>query len=287
MLVGAHVSVSGGYVAALDYAEAVGCECMQIFAKSPRQWRGPAIDAASAHAFVAARNSCGFGPVFSHTAYLINLATDSISLRARSIEALADELRRGALLGVSGIVTHVGNDPLDDAEAAARRVASAILSAYELAGSDAARTRLLLENTAGAGRTYGGSLGELEAAIDLTGLPAEQLGVCFDTCHGFAYGMRVDCADGWDDIARRLTSLGGGGRLGLVHANDCQFEIGSKRDRHAWIGDGFIGAEGFAAMMNVPAFAEIPACTEMSGDKPEKDAINIERLKSLRRDADT
>jgi deoxyribonuclease-4 len=83
MLVGAHVSVSGGYIAALDYAESVGCECIQIFAKSPRQWRGPVIDPEAARAFIAAREERSFGPVFSHTAYLINLATDDPALRER------------------------------------------------------------------------------------------------------------------------------------------------------------------------------------------------------------
>jgi deoxyribonuclease-4 len=99
--------------------------------------------------------------------------------------------------------------------------------------------------------------------------------------------MPLDRPESWPDIASRLTHLAGGGRLGLIHANDCLFERGSRRDRHAWIGDGFIGEAAFAAMMNEPALADTAVCTELSGEKPQKDAINIARLKSYRQNAET
>ena len=197
MLFGAHISVAGGYEGALDYAFEVGCECAQIFAKSPRQWKGPLPDPAKAEAFVAARLRRGFGPLFTHTAYLINPATPEPELREKSIVALADELVRGALLGASGVVTHIGSDPLGDPDAAAHRVADAVNRAFELAGPAADSTRLLLENTAGAGRTFGSTFEELGNCIDLAGLPVEKLGVCLDTCHAFAFGMPLDTAEGW------------------------------------------------------------------------------------------
>ena len=284
MLLGAHVSVAGGYVKALDYAESVGCECIQIFAKSPRQWRGPAVDPAAAAAFLKAREMRGFGPVFTHTAYLINLATDDAELRAKSITALADELVRGAVLGASGVVSHIGNDPLGDPDAAALRVGEAVVAAFELAGEAAARpARLLIENTAGAGRTFGSDFGELGACLRASRLPTERLGVCLDTCHAFAYGMHVDTAEGWDDVIAGVTSLCGIDRLGLIHANDCRFERGSRRDRHAWIGDGFIGSAGFAAMVCRPELAGVSAVTEMPGEVPFKDSENLGRLKELRK----
>ena len=192
MLLGAHISVSGGYLKALDYAQDVGCECVQIFAKSPRQWRGPAIDPRVAEEFVAARAERGFGPLFTHTAYLINPATSDPVLREKSIHALADELVRGSLLGAAGVVTHIGNDPDGDPDAAAARVGEACVRAFELAGGDACQTRLLLENTAGAGRTFGSNFEELGACIAASGLPEERLGVCLDTCHAWAYGLPVD-----------------------------------------------------------------------------------------------
>jgi deoxyribonuclease-4 len=282
MLIGAHVSVAGGYDKALEYAQSVGCDCIQIFAKSPRQWKGPAVDAEKAAEFVRLRHQAGFGPVFTHTAYLINLATPDQALREKSITALADELRRGDLLRAAGVVTHIGNDPDADPKAAARRVGESVARAFELAGGGDCATRLLLENTAGAGRTFGSSFEELGMCVDASALPPERLGVCLDTCHAFAYGMPLDTEVGWRAVVEGIGSCCGVGRLGLVHANDCMFERGSRRDRHAWIGDGFIGTDGFRAMLCTPELAEVCACAEMPGDPPEKDSINIGRLKSLR-----
>jgi deoxyribonuclease IV len=282
MLFGAHVSVSGGYASALDYASSVGCECVQVFAKSPRQWRGPAIDPGAAEAFREARREREFGPLFTHTAYLINPATPNPELREKSIAALADELVRGSLLGARGVVTHIGNDPNDDPDAAAVRVAEACVRAFELAGADAGATRLLLENTAGAGHTFGSTIEQLAASIERSGLPSHRLGVCIDTCHAFAYGYAVDSAHGWREIVDAIENTCGIDRLGLVHANDCLFERGSRRDRHAWIGDGFMGKEGFSAMVCMPELADVCAVTEMPGDVPVKDAENIRRLVELR-----
>lgn len=283
MLLGAHVSVSAGYPKALDYALEVGCECMQIFAKSPRQWRGPAVNPAAAEEFAQARRSAGFGPLFTHTAYLINPATSDPALREKSIRALADELVRGSVLGAEAVVTHIGNDPNEDPDAAAVRVGQACVQAFGLAGGDACRTRLLLENTAGAGRTYGSSFEQLGACIAASGLPSERLGVCLDTCHAWAFGLPVDSAAGWSEVVSGIGGCCGIERLGLIHANDCLFERGSRRDRHAWIGDGFIGRAGFEAMVCVPELASVCAVTEMPGEVPEKDMVNLQRLSDLRK----
>ncbi len=282
MRFGAHVSVASGYESALDYAESVGAECLQIFAKSPRQWRGPLVDAQKAARFVALREERGTGPVFTHTAYLINLSTDDAALWEKSVAALADELSRGSLLGAAGVVTHVGNDPAGDAEAAAERVGRAVRQAFDLAGGEACRTRLLLENTAGAGRTFGADFAQLGLCVSAAELPAEKLGICIDTCHAFAFGYALETPEGWREVVEGIEACCGMDRLGLIHANDCLYERGSKKDRHAWIGDGFIGREGFSAMVCVPELGDVCACTEMPGDVPVKDAENIARLKALR-----
>ncbi len=281
MLIGAHVSVAGGYINGLDYGESIGAECIQIFAKSPRQWRGPAINLdASAH-FASERIARGFGPVFTHTAYLINLSTNDEQLRAKSVVALADELVRAGHLAVDGVVTHIGNDPAGDPAAAAQRTAASIRQAFEIAGAPAEKTRLLLENTAGAGRSFGCCLSELADVFEHADLPASKLGWCFDTCHAFAYGMPVDSAEGWAEIMEEVAATATIERLGLVHGNDCMFERGSRRDRHAWIGDGNIGIEGFRAMSCRCELNNVPLALEMPGEVPEKDIVNIERLKAL------
>lgn len=282
MLFGAHVSVSRGYLEAFEYARSVGCECMQIFAKSPRQWKASRMDADAAQAFIAAREAVAFGPLFTHTAYLINLSTDNDELREKSVVALADELVRGTLLGAAGVVTHIGNDPAGDVRSAGKRAGASIAAAFELAGKEARPARLLLENTAGAGRTFGGSFEEVALAIDAAGLPSELLGMCLDTCHAFAYGMEVDTSAGWSAVGREMEAAVGMDRLGLIHANDCRYERGAHKDRHEWIGDGFIGIGGFAAMTCEPKLESCCVVTEMPGDVPEKDAVNIARLVGLR-----
>lgn len=280
MWIGAHVSIASGLVHALDYADSVGAECIQVFAKSPRQWKTAATDPEGAQEFVDARRERGFGPVFSHTAYLINLSTDNTELREKSVLALADELVRGHLLGVDGVVTHIGNDPSGDLQAAAQRVGQAVQSAFRISGD--APVRLLLENTAGAGSTFGSTFQEIGACIEFAGLPAQRLGVCLDTCHAFAQGAEMDSESGWSEYLDGLNQCCGLDRLGLIHANDCKFERGSRRDRHEWIGDGFIGSAGFSAMVCEPRLRDLPVVTEMPGEAPVKDSENIARLKRLR-----
>jgi deoxyribonuclease-4 len=282
MLIGAHVSVSGGYIKALDYARSVGCECIQIFAKSPRQWRGSTIDPLAAEKFISERTARSFGPVFTHTSYLINLAATAPEMREKSIAALADELVRGSVLGADGVVTHIGADSDRDPEAAAIRIGSALVEVFERAGEAGDRTRLLLENTAGAGSTVGATFSEIALCIEASELRSRHVGVCLDTCHAFAFGYRVDSAEGWDALVDEIRSTVGLERMGLIHANDCKFAAGEKKDRHEWIGDGFIGPDGFSAMLCVPELRHVPVVTEMPGDVPEKDSVNISRLHVLR-----
>lgn len=286
MLIGAHVSAAGGYERALDYALSVGCECAQLFAKSPRQWKGPAIDPESARRFVEARAGRAFGPVFTHAAYLLNLATHDDALWEHSIDALADELARGALLEAAGVVTHVGSDRLQDPARAAGRVADAVCRAFERCGHCGSEIRLLLENTAGAGTSFGSTFDQLGEVIERTGLPSESVGVCLDTCHAHAYGLTLSTREGWSELLDSVFANVGFGRLGLIHANDCMFPAGERRDRHAWIGDGTIGYVGFSAMLSAveesPELKGLCAITEMPGDPPHKDEENLRRLRRLR-----
>jgi deoxyribonuclease-4 len=179
-------------------------------------------------------------------------------------------------------VTHIGNVPDGDDDAAVCRVAEAIVRAFDIAGGDSCHTRLLLENTAGAGTLFGRTFAELGACISTAGLPADKVGMCLDTCHAFAFGYPVDTAHGWDAVIEDIDTAVGLDRLGLIHANDCKFERSANRDRHEWIGDGFIGLGGFEAMVCAPALADIPVVAEMPGEIPEKDIVNVARLKAIR-----
>jgi len=281
MLIGAHVSVAAGYPQALEYARDVGAECAQIFAKSPRQWVARSLDPGIAQAFREARDRLHFGPVVTHTAYLINLGTTDELLRRKSIAALADELSRGTLLGADAVITHIGTSAGASLEEAAERIASAITQAFAVAGE--VTSRLLLENTAGAGTTFGAHPREIGAV--LRALPSgtqPQVGVCIDSCHAHAAGFDLSNASGWTGLLDLVDSECGADVIGALHANDCLSECGSHRDRHAWIGEGTIGEAGFAAMVCERRLVGVPAFTEMPGEVPVKDIENVSRLKLLR-----
>jgi deoxyribonuclease-4 len=279
--IGAHVSVSGGYEKAVDYALEVGCECIQVFAKSPRQWRGHDIVAEKADAFVRYRAERELGPVFTHTAYLINLATPDAALRSKSIAALADELRRGRILDADGVITHAGSGRGDDPVATQARVIRALEDVLSQVPDDS--PPLLLENTAGAGDTFGASVEQLCSVIcAIEPGPSRRVGFCLDTCHAHAAGIPVSSAADWAALVETVECGCGVDAWRAVHANDCIAPLGSHKDRHAWIGDGTIGLQGFEAMLHTEAIQDVPVITEMPGEVPEKDAENISRLKTVR-----
>ena len=283
MRIGAQVPMAGGPLRALEYAVAAECETMQIFAKSPRRWIGPALDPATAEAFREASAAASFGPVFSHTSYLINMGSEDDALWARSAEALADELVRAGDLGADGAVVHLGRRFSDDDGESVERVAACALRAWEIAGPSAAR--VLLENSAGAGRQFGVTATEMAAALSAVRATGIDAALCIDTCHAFAGGIDVRSLAGWEAMLAELDAACGPGSVALVHANDCLGELGAHKDRHAWLGEGHIGIDGFGAMFRLPGLAEASVCVEMPGDGPFKDEENVRRLKALRDDA--
>ncbi len=283
MLIGAHVAVAEGFDAAYAYAASVGCEACQIFAKSPLRWRGEPLDPLAGQHTAAARAHRGIRFVWTHTAYLINLGAEEDALFDRSWRALADELARAAAIGADGVVTHLGTNRTGDAGWCAERIADGIAQAYALHASE---VPLFLENTAGAGTTYGSTPAELAAVIER--LPeglARRTGVCVDTCHAHAAGYDLSVPDGWGHLIAELADGPGLGRVRILHVNDCRYPAGMRRDRHAWIGEGTIGLAGFAHMFALVAAGTLTAeaaITEMPGEVPTKDAENIRRLKRLR-----
>lgn len=279
MLIGAHVGVSAGYPESVDYAEGVGCEAIQVFAKSPQQWRAKSITPEIATAFRERRERSAVKFACTHTAYLINLGSEDDALWEKSWQALADELTRAVLLGVEATVTHTGTNRSRDLELGARRIADGINLAFEAAPEGV----LLLENTAGAGTTYGTGPEELGAVLGMLDARwKERLGICLDSCHAHAAGWDFSTPAGWSEFTRGLESCCGSGRIQVVHANDCKFGVGERKDRHEWVGDGTIGTPGFAAMFAETRLAGAAAIVEMSGEVPEKDETNVSRLKALR-----
>lgn len=284
MRIGAHVSVAKGLASAVTYAAEVGCETIQIFAKSPQQWSGPKKEPVDAAAFRSALAKAGIAPVFTHAAYLINIGSRDAVLHERSIEALADELERGALLGAEAVVLHMGTRAYDETTRAADYAAASIRAGWDRACQRCDPPRIAFENSSGAGRAYGTTVEQLCAVAEAVG-HAVPTAFCLDTCHAHAAGLDVVTGKGWADLAELFERLCGLERLLVVHANDCAYVKGERRDRHAWVGDGTIGRDGFRAMLAESRLAHAAAIVEMPGEPPVKDAENVRRLKSWRADA--
>ena len=260
--------------------EDLGCEALQVFVKSPSQWRGRAIDDAEAEEFRRRHAASAIGPVIAHSAYLINLATPDEEKARLSRDALGDELDRCERLGIDGLVLHPGAH-LGRGEEVALAAISAALDEVLGPRSDYG-VRVLLENTAGQGTLVGYRLEHLRIIRDATSHP-HRIGVCLDTCHAFAAGYPLHEAGGYDDFWAEFGELFDAPQLGCLHLNDSKYPYGSKRDRHDNIGAGHLGPKPFERLVNDPALAEIPMLLETPlGDDQQGHRRDLDLLRSMR-----
>lgn len=273
--IGAHVSTSGRLYEAVPRAQAIGCECLQIFVGSPRQWRLAVYPDSDLAEFRRWRTAAGLEPLVAHASYLINLAAPDPVLRRRSVAALRHTLRGVDALRGSAVITHIGSAPEVPWPLSRRRVAAAIRQAL----ADGIRSELLLEGSAGG--TIGGRFEELREILDEAG--DRRVGVCLDTAHLFAAGWDLRTADGVARAVEAFDRTVGLRRLRVLHLNDSRSTLGSRLDRHENIGDGQIGRAGFRAVFAHPALGRLPAVIETPGfARTGPDRRNVAILKRLR-----
>ncbi|MEU4639615.1 deoxyribonuclease IV [Micromonospora sp. NPDC023814] len=278
--VGSHTPTSGGLAkAALPYADAAGSQVVQVYVSNSRGWALPAGDPAQDALF---RDGCGERglPVFIHASLLVNLGSPTANTVERSAETLAHALRRGRAIGAEGVVFHAGS-AVDEshADAAMRQVRETLLPLLDEAEA-AGGPRLLVEPSAGGGRSLASRVERLGPYLDaVDGHP--WLGVCFDTCHAWAAGHDLAAEGGMTATLDTLVATVGAGRLRLVHANDSKDLCGSTRDRHENIGKGTIGEPAFAELMAHPATAGVPVVVETPTEKHVGHAADIATLKRL------
>ena len=288
------MSVSGGVSKAVDRARIHGCEALQIFTKNASQWRGKPLDASEVTAFRTRIEESGIHPVVSHASYLINLATTSDLLRAQSLEAFVDELDRADTLGLMGVVIHPGTCTAGSEEDGLRLIAEAIQRALD--ARPRRTTMVILEHTAGQGRTLGHRFEHLAAIIaHLQGSP--RIGVCLDTCHLFASGYDITSDAGYRATFAAFERTIGFERLMALHGNDSKKALGSRVDRHEHIGKGCIGEEPFRRLLHDRRFAGLPLLLETEkskiSDKPGMIALdpldqqNLDTLRRLRQNGDS
>jgi len=284
---GAHLSIAGGLPRAVDRAVATGCEALQIFTKSAGQWRARTLPVEEAALFRARVTETGIRPVVAHNSYLINVASGDQALRARSIEALAEELDRAELLGLDGLVMHPGSHTTGSEPDGLGRIAEALDSI--LRARPAGRVKLLLEHTAGQGTNLGHRFEHLATIIGaLNG--SSRLGVCLDTCHLLTAGYDLCSEQGYEAAFRDFDRIVGLQRLALFHLNDSKKPCGSRVDRHEHIGKGCLGLEPFRRLLNDARFAHLPMLLETpkldtpeSRRKVDADPWDLRNLRTLRR----
>jgi deoxyribonuclease-4 len=277
MRFGFHVSISGGFSLAVQRAHELGCSTMQIFSRNPRGWTVKPLDKDDIAEFKRLREQYDIGPVFVHTNYLINLASSKTDLYERSIEQFVIDLERTEHLGAEYLVTHLGSASGQEPEWMIDRVAGALNMAMRI---HAPQATILLENTAGEKGDVGYTFEQVHEVISRLS-SKEKIGICYDTCHGFAAGYDVRTKQGVDSVAKKIEETVGLEKLKGMHLNDCLRDFGSHVDRHWHIGEGKIGDEGFRALVNHKAFRDIPKIMETPKETEEDDPRNMKRVRSL------
>lgn len=277
---GAHVSSQGGVAEAPARGASVGATAIQLFTKTPNQWREPALKAEEVGRFRAEVARHGIGAVVAHDSYLINLASPDDALRAKSIRSFTAELTRCRALGIPWVVSHPGNY-MDDRMAGLERNA---LGYAECLAAVPADVGVLIEGTAGAGTALGATFEELRALRDALPAPARaRVAFCLDTAHLHAAGY--DVAGGIEGVWDAFERVVGLDRLKCLHLNDSKASRGSRLDRHEWIAEGAIGAEPFRRIMRDPRLAAVIKIIETPkrGDPLKHDRRMLRRLRAYAR----
>jgi deoxyribonuclease-4 len=277
MRLGFHVSISGGFSLSVQRAFELGCTCMQIFSRNPRGWTVKPLDKKDIIEFKKLREQWDIGPVFVHTNYLINLASSRPDLYEKSIEQLVIDLERTEALGAEYLVTHLGSASGAEPAWMVNRVADALNMAMKL---HPPKATILLENTAGEKGDIGYTLEQVQEVI--AGLrDTSFVGICYDTCHGFAAGYDIRTKKQVDALAKKIDATVGLERLMGMHLNDCLRDFGSHVDRHWHIGEGKIGLDGFKFLLNHAAFKDVPKIMETPKETEGDDPKNMKTVRSL------
>ncbi len=279
-LLGAHVSTQGGVATAPARGTAIGATAIQVFTKTPNQWREPAVTAEIRNAFRREVDRSGIASIVAHDSYLINLASPDPALLARSEASFRAELERCTLLGISAVVSHPGNY-IDHRDEGLRRNAGAYTRCLEAIPGP---VMVLLETTAGTGTSLGSSFEELAELRDRIGDHVRhRIGFCADTCHLYSAGY--DLLGDFEGVWRRWEATIGLAHLRCIHLNDSKTAFSSRRDRHELIAEGSLGAEPFRRLMRDPRFARIPKVIETpkGDDEVTQDRRMLRRLRAYAR----
>ena len=278
--IGIHTSSAGGVQNAAERADRLGCNTFQVFSSSPRQWAPYELSRAQCAEMSRLREKYDLKPLVIHTNYLINLASTTPQFLKHSIEAFRGEVERALALCAEYLVLHPGSFRGTHREDGLVRTAAAIAAATQ--GMDLAKGNLtiLIENTAGAEYSLGGSFEQVAEVID--GLrDTVPVAACIDTCHTHVAGYDIVSLTGMEKTLEHLDRVIGLKNVPVWHCNDAKAGFGSKLDRHQHIGKGTIGLEPFRRLLNDPRLAHAAFIAETPIDEPGDDQRNVDALKRL------
>ena len=282
MKFGAHISIAGGVEKAPERAHEIGCECFQMFSRSPQGGKAKEITESVVNNFKKSCQKYNLKNYYIHTPYYINLASANNRIYHGSISAIKKELETADLLEARAVVTHLGSaKELGEKEAREKLVKGLIKVFSSLNLSRQKKVILLLEITAGSGNIMGDNFEEIAYFIKEAEkeIPKNSLGVCFDTAHAFASGYDLRDKKAVKKTFDDFDKIIGLKRLKLIHCNDSKVDLGSHIDRHENIGYGKIGIKGFEDILKEPGLKDLDFILETPNGKIEED---LEILKELR-----
>src|SRR5262245_12885689 len=278
-LLGAHMSIAGGVDKALLQGKEVGCDTVQLFTKSSRQWASKPLNKEEIANFHAAKKTTGFSLVVAHDSYLYNFAAPKDVLRKKAVNGLIDEMERCEALVIAYLIAHPGAHVGTGEAAGIKTIARSIDDMHK--ACPGYTTKLAIEITAGQGSNLGYRFQQVQQIIDATKAP-ERLRVCFDTEHAFAAGYDLRTAEGYERTFAEFDELIGLPLLVAFHLNDAKKDLGCRVDRHEHIGKGFLGLEAFRLLLNDRRFWGLPMCLETpKSDDCQEDRENLATLRGL------
>ncbi len=280
-LLGAHMSIAGGYFKAADSAAALGMETVQIFSKNNNQWQGKTLTADDVRLFRNAIERGNLKRPCAHNSYLINLASPDDVLWRKSVDASVDELQRAETLGLDGVVMHPGSFVNSSEQSGLKRIIAGLNEVHDRCKTF--QVQFWLETTAGQGSSLGCRFEHIAAILKGVNEP-DRLGVCVDSCHIFAAGYPLQTDQEYQETMQEFDTLIGLDFIRAFHLNDSKKPLGSRVDRHEHIGEGFLGPEPFRHILNDPRFSTLPMYLETNKgerDGENLDAINLRTLRGL------
>jgi deoxyribonuclease-4 len=278
--IGIHTSTAGGVEMAAERAYRLGANTFQIFSSSPRQWKPYSLASSQCDAMRGLREKYGIGPIAIHSSYLVNLASATPEFHRKSIAAFRGELERALALCAEYLVLHPGSFRGRSREEGLELVARSIAEAAAGLKLENSNLKVLIENTAGAEFSLGGSFDQVAQLLGHL-RPVCPVGACIDTCHTHVSGYDIVSEAGWHETMQKLDETVGLKNVLVWHCNDAKDPRGSKRDRHEHIGKGTIGLEPFRRLLNDARTEHAAFIAETPIDEPKDDLMNMAILKGL------